>query len=67
MEPSFSDLLRRRLRRPGDALSAASVGIVPTPWNNVDLADLGHGTTAHSILDEIAPATRDRAGGMIQP
>lgn len=54
MDPSLSSLLRRRLRRPGDALPAASIGTVPILWNNVDLADLRHGTTADTILDEIA-------------
>jgi len=46
--------LRSTLRRPGDALPAASIGTVPILWNNVDLADLRHGTDALTILDEIA-------------
>jgi inosose dehydratase len=46
--------LRASLRRPGDALPGASIGIVPILWNNVDLADLRHGTDALTILDEIA-------------
>ena len=46
--------LRSTLRRPGDALSGASIGTVPILWNNVDLADLRHGTDAATILDEIA-------------
>ena len=46
--------LRAALRRPGDALPRASIGTVPILWNNVDLADLRHGTDALTILDEIA-------------
>jgi len=46
--------LRATLRRPGDALPRASIGTVPILWNNVDLADLRHGTDATTILDEIA-------------
>ena len=46
--------LRSTLRRPGDALPGASIGTVPILWNNVDLADLRHGTDALTILDEIA-------------
>ena len=46
--------LRTTLRRPGDALLGASIGTVPILWNNVDLADLRHGTDALTILDEIA-------------
>ena len=46
--------LRSSLRRPGDALPGASIGTVPILWNNVDLADLRHGTDALTILDEIA-------------
>jgi inosose dehydratase len=46
--------LRSALRRPGDALPGASIGTVPILWNNVDLADLRHGTDALTILDEIA-------------
>jgi len=46
--------LRASLRRPDDALARASIGTVPILWNNVDLADLRHGTDALTILDEIA-------------
>ena len=46
--------LRSSLRRPGDALPGASIGTVPILWNNVDLAELRHGTDALTILDEIA-------------
>jgi inosose dehydratase len=46
--------LRETLRRPGDALPSASIGAVPILWNNVDLAELRHGTDALAILDEIA-------------
>ena len=53
MWPAEPDL-RSTLRRPGDALPGASIGTVPILWNNVDLADLRHGTDALTILDEIA-------------
>lgn len=46
--------LRDRLRPPSGALAAAPIGAVPILWNNVDLADLRHGTDASTILDEIA-------------
>ncbi len=46
--------LRPRLRRPGDALSGASIGTVPILWNNVDLVELRLGTDAATLLDEIA-------------
>jgi inosose dehydratase len=46
--------LRTTLRRPGDALPRASIGTVPILWNNVDIAELRHGTDALTILDEIA-------------
>jgi inosose dehydratase len=46
--------LRARLRGAGDALPRASIGTVPILWNNVDLAELRHGTDAPTILDEIA-------------
>lgn len=46
--------IRRRLRRPGDALSRASIGTVPILWNNVDVEDLRLGTDAVTLLDEIA-------------
>ena len=46
--------LRLRLRRPGDALPGARIGTVPILWNNVDVEELRLGTTATTILDEIA-------------
>ena len=46
--------LRVTLRRAGDALPHASIGTVPILWNNVDVADLRHGTDGLAILDEIA-------------
>ena len=46
--------LRDTLRRPGDALPGASIGAVPILWNNVDVAELRHGTDALTILDEMA-------------
>jgi inosose dehydratase len=46
--------LRASLRRPGDALSRASIGTVPILWNNVDIEELRHGTDATTLLDEIA-------------
>ncbi len=46
--------LRRRLRRPGDALPGTSIGTVPILWNNVDVEELRLGTPAATILDEIA-------------
>ena len=46
--------LRATLRRPGDRLEASPIGTVPILWNNVDLADLRHGTDATTILDEMA-------------
>lgn len=46
--------LRRTLRRAGDALAGASIGTVPILWNNVDVAELRHGTDAATLLDEIA-------------
>ncbi len=46
--------LRITLRRPGDALPRASIGTVPILWNNVDLAELRHGTDPATILDEMA-------------
>lgn len=44
---------RLSLRRAGDALPAARIGTVPILWNNVDIADLRHGTDPLAILDEI--------------
>jgi inosose dehydratase len=46
--------LRSRLRRPGDALPETSIGTVPILWNNVDVEELRLGTSAATILDEIA-------------
>ena len=46
--------LRATLRRPGGRLAASPIGTVPILWNNVDLADLPHGTDATTILDEMA-------------
>ncbi|MEO7117779.1 MAG: sugar phosphate isomerase/epimerase [Candidatus Limnocylindrales bacterium] len=54
MDPIVLAGLRHRLRRPGDALAHVSIGTVPILWNNVDVDDLRHGTTAEEILDEIA-------------
>ena len=51
---SLAPDLRLRLRRPGDALPATSIGTVPILWNNVDVEDLRLGTSAATILDEIA-------------
>ena len=45
--------LRRRLAVAGP-LVGASVGTVPILWNNVDIAELRLGTSAESILDDIA-------------
>ena len=45
--------LRRRLAVAGP-LSGASIGTVPILWNNVDIAELRHGTSADTILDDIA-------------
>jgi len=46
--------LRQRLRRPTDALPGASIGTVPSLWNNVDVEELRLGTDAATLLDEIA-------------
>jgi inosose dehydratase len=46
--------MRVRLRRPGDALLGARIGTVPILWNNVDVEELPLGTSATTILDEIA-------------
>jgi inosose dehydratase len=35
-------------------LAGVSVGTVPILWNNVDIAELRHGTAAEAILDDIA-------------
>jgi inosose dehydratase len=51
--PSARDL-RSRLRRPGDALPETSIGSVPILWNNVDVEELRLGTSAATIIDEIA-------------
>jgi inosose dehydratase len=45
--------LRRRLAA-GGPLSGASIGTVPILWNNVDIPELRLGTTAETILDDIA-------------
>lgn len=46
--------LRANLRRAGDALPDARIGTVPILWNNVDVEELRLGTSADTILDEIA-------------
>jgi inosose dehydratase len=46
--------LRRALRRPGDALTRASIGTVPILWNNVDQPDLAPRVDAATVLDQIA-------------
>lgn len=51
---SLAPDLRVRLRRPGDALPGTSIGTVPILWNNVDVEELRLGTSAGTILDEIA-------------
>ncbi|HYM53600.1 MAG TPA: sugar phosphate isomerase/epimerase [Candidatus Dormibacteraeota bacterium] len=43
-----------RLRTPGEALSAAPIGVVPILWNNADLPDLAPPVSADDLLDEIA-------------
>jgi inosose dehydratase len=45
--------LRRRLAT-GGPLGGASIGTVPILWNNVDIAELRLGTSADTILDDIA-------------
>jgi inosose dehydratase len=45
--------LRRRLAA-GGPLGRASIGTVPILWNNVDIAELRLGTSAETILDDIA-------------
>jgi inosose dehydratase len=45
--------LRDLLASPGP-LAGASIGTVPILWNNVDIAELRHGTDAEAILDDIA-------------
>lgn len=45
---------RAGLRRPGDPLARASIGVVPIPWNNADLPDLTPFVPADVVLDEIA-------------
>ncbi|HET7677468.1 MAG TPA: sugar phosphate isomerase/epimerase [Candidatus Limnocylindrales bacterium] len=42
------------LRRPGDALPRASIGVVPIVWNNADLTDLSPLVPAATVLDEVA-------------
>lgn len=46
--------LRRRLRRPGDALPNASIGTVPILWYNAEVEALGIDVRADALLDEIA-------------
>lgn len=46
--------LRARLRVGGGPLGAAPIGTVPILWNNVDVEALRLGTSATTILDEIA-------------
>jgi inosose dehydratase len=45
--------LRRRLA-VGGPLAHARIGTVPILWNNVDVAELRHGTNAETVLDDIA-------------
>jgi inosose dehydratase len=45
--------LRARLATDGP-LGAARIGTVPILWNNVDIAELRLGTSAETILDDIA-------------
>jgi inosose dehydratase len=54
MDPSIAIRLRDRLRRPGDALSRASIGTVPILWNNVDVPELRLDAPASTVIDEIA-------------
>lgn len=53
-EPSTASSWRPSLRRPNDSLAAASIGVVPIPWNNADLPDLTPFVPAQTVLDEIA-------------
>jgi len=46
--------LRVSLRRPGDALSRASIGTVPMLWINAARSDVWQAADASTILDEIA-------------
>ncbi|HEX2756819.1 MAG TPA: sugar phosphate isomerase/epimerase [Candidatus Limnocylindrales bacterium] len=50
--------LRRRLAA-GGPLGGASIGTVPILWNNVDIAELRLGTSAETILDDIARTAYD--------
>jgi inosose dehydratase len=52
--PPELERLRRALRRPGDALSRASIGSVPILWNNVDQPELAPRVDAATVLTEIA-------------
>jgi inosose dehydratase len=57
--PPASALLERARHLRGllatrGPLSGASIGTVPILWNNVDIAELRHGTDAEAILDDIA-------------
>jgi inosose dehydratase len=44
----------RALLSTAGPLAGASIGTVPILWNNVDIAELRHGTRADAILDDIA-------------
>jgi inosose dehydratase len=48
-----AERLRRRLA-VGGPLAKASVGTVPILWNNVDIPELRLGTSAETVLDDIA-------------
>jgi inosose dehydratase len=57
--PAASELVERARHLRGllashGSLSGASIGTVPILWNNVDIAELRHGTRADAILDDIA-------------
>jgi inosose dehydratase len=44
----------RGLLATAGPLARATIGTVPILWNNVDIAELRHGTRADAILDDIA-------------
>ncbi|HEY7132528.1 MAG TPA: hypothetical protein VH440_09770, partial [Candidatus Limnocylindrales bacterium] len=48
-----AERLRRRLAADGP-LANASIGTVPILWNNVDIPELRLGTSAATVLDDIA-------------
>ncbi len=53
--PTMSSAARpARVRRPGNPLARASIGVVPISWNNADLPDLTPFVPADVVLDEIA-------------